>query len=249
MSDNSEFLIPQRSPAVEAPIRTAEDFLPSDASHRPKLHPDCMRSRLLHDLREALAAFGVAPKDVLLLSGLGGQPDVTDFISAYNVRLSAEGVVAFAVGALRANPALTVAAVLPHSTGASLGSLVDAARKDIDGVFLVVNGGCRQRGAYYDPELLGVAGAVNSGFIARIVAGQEHSVPTLLAAFQRKGFAFVEVVGLCTQCGSENSADVPPGRGVLICSDSTGRPRSASPLMRGVRMTAEEKNRLWDMYQ
>jgi len=242
MAETREFHLPRRTPAADIEALLPEDLLPHDGADIPE---GCARARLAADLRAAAARFGARPKDLLIVSGLGGAPDITSLISCYGVRVMPDGVLPFAAGALRANPSLTTVALVPHSTGVSLGRLVEAARADLDLTCLVINGGCRQRGARYDCELAGIAGSVGTGLIARVQPGDEDSAGTVFTALQRKGFSLIEVIGRCASCGSEDGAKVPDGRGVLLEKPVLKRGRPPRLLERGAPSPAE-KEKLWE---
>ncbi len=247
MPETREFRAPVRAAAAGCAPLTPEDFLPRGA---PSIDPECVRARLASDLRAAAARFGVRPKDLLLVSGLGGAPDIPALVAGYAARVAPDGVLPFAGGAYRANPSLTIVALVPHTTGAWLGRLIDAAREDVDIVCVALNGGCRQRGASYDSELAGIAGSVGTGFIARLQPGEECCVEVLAAAMQRRGFAFIEAIGACSSCpGSPAAADVPEGRGVLIEKPAVRRSRLDSPLRRGIGLSRSERDRLWDIFR
>ncbi|MFH2205028.1 MAG: hypothetical protein ABIJ96_18115 [Elusimicrobiota bacterium] len=241
MSEPLGFCPPVRALAPDLEPLTPDDFLP----RRPCLiEGNCVRARLAADLREAAALFGAPPKDLLLVSGLGGKPDITALFTSYGARTAPEAVLPFASGALRANGALTVIAIVPHTTGESLGRLVDAAREDLDITCLVVNGGCRQRGASYDAELAALAGSIGTGYIARVQPGEAPCAATLFSALQRKGFSLVEVIGLCAACDGADSTPAPDGRGVLIEKPAHPRGRPATPLRRST-LTQAERETLW----
>ncbi len=246
VSNEKGFEVPVRTPAVEIRGVKAEDFLP-EGGVAGKGREGCVRLKLATDLRAASARFGVRPKDLALVSGAEGGPDLTELVASYGVRLSPEGVLPFCGGALRANPGLTIVGLLPHSTGSGLGRWVDTARADVDITCLVVNGGCGQAGATYDPELASFAETSGAGLIARLRPGEEGAADILFAALQHKGFSWIDCVGLCPVCGSEGEATGKSG--ILSEKEPATAAGGLCPVALSTALTSEERERLWDLYR
>jgi len=209
----------------------------------------CARTLLAADLRTALARFGVRPADVFIVSAMAGPKDIVSQIRAHSARLGSSGALPFSTGAWGAKPSLTIVAAVPLSSGAVLSRIIEAGRRDLDIVCLVINGGCAQRAASYDRELASVAGSVGMSFIARCVPGEEECAQTLFDALRRRGFSFVEVVGTCGVCPGAQEADVPEMRGVLIEKEPRSGADSKAPGFKPAPRSAQEIDAAWTVFR
>jgi 2-oxoglutarate/2-oxoacid ferredoxin oxidoreductase subunit beta len=209
--------------------------MPTPQDYSSPVHPTwcvgCGNYGIHTALKGALVGLGLAPHQVLLVSGIGCGSKLPDYTTA-NGFLTLHGrTLAVATGARLANHGLKVFCV--HGDGDSYGEggnhLLHAARRNIGLVDIVQNNRrySLTKGQYSptsdhglltstSPEgaieetfnPLAVALAAGATFVARGFAGDpKHLTELLIAAGRHRGYALVDVLQPCVSFNRENTYD------------------------------------------
>lgn len=198
---------------------------------RPTWCSGCGNYGIHNALKTALATIGLAPHQVLLISGIGCGSKLPDYTYA-NGFLTLHGrALAIATGARLANHALKVFCI--HGDGDAYGEggnhLIHAARRNINIVDIVQNNrrysltkgqysptsdhglvtGTSPEGAIeemFNP--LAIALAAGATFVARGFAGDlKHLTNLIVKAAQHRGYALIDVLQPCVSFNRINTYD------------------------------------------
>jgi len=183
--------------------------------------PGCGNFAILRAVKQALADSGLAPHQVLFVSGIGQAAKTPHYLNA-NVFNGLHGrALPVATGAKLANPALTV--IVESGDGCSYGEggnhFLNAIRRNIDLTLIVHDNQvygltkgqasptslegfvtkAQPHGVPYPPfNPLAVAVAMRAGFVARGFSGSvDHLVQLVRQAIAHPGFALVDVFQPC----------------------------------------------------
>ena len=183
--------------------------------------PGCGYYGICHAVDLALNALGVAPKDLVVVSGIGCSGRYPFFTKCYGFHTIHGRTLPVASGVKLARPELTVMALSGDGDGLAIGGghLPHAIRRNVDITYLLFDNGIYglTKGQsspttpygqitgthpYGNPEqpLNPILMALSYG--ASFVAGGYAAEPTALqntikAAFTHKGFSFVDIISPC----------------------------------------------------
>jgi 2-oxoglutarate ferredoxin oxidoreductase subunit beta len=200
---------------LELPIETYEGPV------EPDWCPGCGDFGVLKALKTAAGRLGIAPDDLLVVSGIGCSSNLPGFLHAYGVHGLHGRAIPVATGARLANPDLTVVAAGGDGDGygIGLGHMLHAMRRNLDLTYVVMNnqvyglttgqaspttemeaptkstpGGSIE--APVNPLLLALA--AGCGYVARGFSGQPAQLADLIAGgIGHHGFALVDVLSPC----------------------------------------------------
>ena len=217
-NSTTTFKPPTRTLVSQAKPLKAEDF----KSHvKPDWCPSCGDFGVLNSLQKACSELGLAPKDILTVSGIGCSSNLPGFFKTYGVHSLHGRAVAVASGAKLANPELTVLVTGGDGDGygIGLGHFIHAMRRNIDLTYIVMNNQIYglTTGQASPTTAIGhqtkstpegdiehpinpIALALVSGatFIARAFSGDpNHMTETVKRAIQHKGFSLVDCFSPC----------------------------------------------------
>jgi 2-oxoglutarate ferredoxin oxidoreductase subunit beta len=190
-----------------------------------RVHPDwcpgCGDFGVLKSLKEAILALGIAPHDVLVVSGIGCSSNLPGFIQAYGVHSLHGRALPVASGAALANSALHVVAVGGDGDGygIGIGHFIHAMRRNLNLTYIVMDNEVyglttgqtspttleghktksTPRGNVEKPinpmALALVAGAT---YVARgFSAEQKHLTGLVRDAIAHRGFSLIDVFSPC----------------------------------------------------
>ncbi|HVS32103.1 MAG TPA: 2-oxoacid:ferredoxin oxidoreductase subunit beta [Thermoanaerobaculia bacterium] len=190
-----------------------------------RVHPDwcpgCGDFGVLKSLKEAILALGIAPHDVLVVSGIGCSSNLPGFIHAYGVHSLHGRALPVASGAALANSALHVVAVGGDGDGygIGIGHFIHAMRRNLNLTYIVMDNEVyglttgqtspttleghktksTPRGNVEKPinpmALALVAGAT---YVARgFSAEQKHLTGLVRDAIAHRGFSLIDVFSPC----------------------------------------------------
>jgi 2-oxoglutarate ferredoxin oxidoreductase subunit beta len=227
---------------------------------KPTWCPGCGDFGILTALKRGLVQAGVAPNEVLVVSGIGCGSKLPDYANLNGFMTLHGRPVAIATGAKLANHSLKVMTV--HGDGDSLGlgmgHFVHTARRNLDIVDVIQNNQIYglTKGQYSptsDPGFitstsldgsiemaanpLALALAAGGTFIARGFAGDIKGLADLIAqAVEHKGYSLVDILQPCVTFNRKNTYDWYRDR-VYNLEDTEHDP--------GDRMAAFEKALEW----
>lgn len=191
--------------------------------------PGCGNFDILDSLQKALAASGLEPDRLLLVSGIG-QAAKAPYYTRANVFNGLHGrALPAAIGARLANPELTV--IVESGDGCLYGEggnhFLAAIRRNIDLTVLVHNNGVygltkgqasptgtehlrtgsQPFGVYQKPfNPLATAIAQGAGFVARSFSGDKEGLPALIQqAVAYRGFALIDILSPCVSFNKYNT--------------------------------------------
>lgn len=183
--------------------------------------PGCAIGQVYHYAAKAVEELNLDLNKVVFLSGIGCCSRGVGYVRFDSATTLHGRALAFATGIKLANPELKVIVVTGDGDGAGIGGnhLIHAARRNLDVTVILNNNGLyastggqmaptTQFGAYTstspygnleDPfdlcNLLNVAGA---SYVARwTTAHVRPAINAIKKGIQRKGFAFIEIIGQC----------------------------------------------------
>jgi 2-oxoglutarate ferredoxin oxidoreductase subunit beta len=204
---------------------TADDYGQFDTAWCP----GCGNHSLLKCMKQALSGLGLAPHQVLMVTGIGQAAKTPLYMNCNMITgLHGRGLPA-ATGAKLANPELTV--IAESGDGCNYGEggnhFVAALRRNVDMTLIVHDNGiygltkgqaspttakgqvtkAQPFGQPSEPiNPMAVAVAMNAGFVARGFTGEpEHLVDLIQQAVRHKGFSLVDVFQPCVSFNKVNT--------------------------------------------
>ena len=215
--------------AVVAPVAAA----PTKESYKFKVHPDwcpgCGDFSVLNALQTALFELGLAPHQVLVISGIGCSSNLPGFINTYGMHTLHGRALAVATGAKLANHDLTVICTGGDGDGYGIGGnhFLHTMRRNVDLTYIVMDNqiyglttgqtsptsvkGMKTKSTPYgnvenpiNPIPLAIVGGAT--YVARGFSGkQKHLVELLKGAIQHRGFSLVDVFSPCVTYNKDNT--------------------------------------------
>jgi 2-oxoglutarate ferredoxin oxidoreductase subunit beta len=198
---------------------------------KPTWCPGCGDFGILNAVKQALVKVGLAPHQVLIVSGIGCGSKLPDYARVNGFMTLHGRPLPVATGARLANHGLKIMTVHGDgdSMGLGMGHFVHSARRNISLVDIIQNNQIYglTKGQYSPTSDLGfvtptspdgalelaanpVALAIAAGgtFVARGFAGDTKGLAEILAqALQHKGYALVEVLQPCVTFNKRNTYD------------------------------------------
>jgi len=231
--------------------RTAQSY---KSSYKPIWCPGCGDYSVLSSVTKALAKIGVAPEDVVVVSGIGCSSRLPAYTNCYGFHGVHGRSLAAATGLKVARPELTVLVASGDGDGYSIGGnhFLHACRRNVDLTYIVMDnhvygmtkgqpspttepdwdsklspGGTGLR--VFHPLVIALAAGAN--FIARAFSGDPNGTAEILAqAIRHPGFSFVEILSPCVTFRPEQREWKERARPAPVAS--TGDPaRAARRLM------------------
>ena len=211
-------------------MATAELTLKSlEAAVHPDWCPGCGDFGVLKSLKEAIVELGIAPHEVLVVSGIGCSSNLPGFIRTYGVHSLHGRAVPVATGAARANHALHVVAVGGDGDGfgIGMGHFIHAMRRNLNLTYIVMDNEIyglttgqaspttteghktksTPRGNVEKPiQPLALALVSGATYVARGFSGEQKQLTRLVAgAIAHKGFSLVDVFSPCVTFNKVNT--------------------------------------------
>ena len=198
---------------------------------KPTWCPGCGDYGILVAVKQGLVLAGLAPHQVLVVSGIGCGSKLPDYATVNGFMTLHGRPVAVATGAKLANHGLKVVTVHGDgdSMGLGMGHFIHTARRNLDIVDLIQNNQIYglTKGQYSptsDPGFItktspdgsiemaaspvALALAAGATFIARGFAGDTKGLASLIAqALEHKGYALVEILQPCVTFNRKNTYD------------------------------------------
>ena len=196
---------------------------------QPDWCPGCGDFGVLNALQRACAELGIAPHELLVVSGIGCSSNLPGFLRSYGAHSLHGRALPFATGAKLANHALTVIATGGDGDGYGIGlnHLVHAMRRNINLTYVVMNNeiyglttgqvsptsehGMATKstpGGNLEQMLnpLALALAAGCGYVARGFSGDpKHLVQLCKAGILHRGFALIDVFSPCVTFNKQNT--------------------------------------------
>jgi 2-oxoglutarate ferredoxin oxidoreductase subunit beta len=197
------------------------------------VHPDwcpgCGDFGVLKSIKESILELGIAPHDVLVVSGIGCSSNLPGFIRAYGVHSLHGRALPVATGAALANHALHVIAVGGDGDGYGIGMahFIHSMRRNLNLAYVVMDNEIyglttgqaspttteghktksTPRGNVEKPvQPLALALAAGATYVARGFSGEQKQLTRLIAgAIAHPGFALVDVFSPCVTFNKLNS--------------------------------------------
>ena len=207
---------------------TTKDYA---GSVKPTWCPGCGDFGILNAVKQGLVKAGLAPHQVLVVSGIGCGSKLPDYANVNGFMTLHGRPVPVATGAKLANHALKVITVHGDgdSMGLGMGHFIHTARRNLDIVDLIQNNQIYglTKGQYSPTSDLGtitktspdgaiemaaippaLALAAGATFVARGFAGDAKGLAVLIAeAVSHKGYALMEVLQPCVTFNRKNTYD------------------------------------------
>lgn len=207
---------------------TAKDYA---SPVKPTWCPGCGDYGILNAVKQGLAQAGLAPHEVLIVSGIGCGSKLPDYAHANGFMTLHGRSLPVATGARLANHGLKVLTVHGDGDGMGLGMghFIHTARRNIELVDILQNNQIYglTKGQYsptsdsglvtstspdgaFEMAVHPVALAMTAGatFVARGFAGDTKGLADLItAALQHKGYAFLEILQPCVTFNKKNTYD------------------------------------------
>ncbi len=183
--------------------------------------PGCGDFGILTALKQAIASLNIAPKDVVVVSGIGCSGKLPHYIRTYGLESLHGRPVAAATGIQLANPKLTVIAVGGDGDGYGIGlnHFLQAVRRNVNITYLVHNNmvygltkgqtsptsrkGSKTPSTPHgsiEPPInpLALALAASGTFVARGFSGKISHLAKLIAeGIKHKGFSHIDILQPC----------------------------------------------------
>jgi 2-oxoglutarate ferredoxin oxidoreductase subunit beta len=201
------------------------------SERKPTWCPGCGDYGILNALKQGLAAAGLAPHQVLIVSGIGCGSKLPDYARVSGFMTLHGRPLPVATGARLANHGLKVLTVHGDgdSMGLGMGHFVHTARRNIEIVDLIQNNqiygltkgqysptsdvglvtSTSPDGAFeaaVNPVLIGLA--AGGTFVARGFAGDTKGLAGLITkAVQHRGYALLEILQPCVTFNKKNTYD------------------------------------------
>jgi len=200
-----------------------------EADVHPDWCPGCGDFGVLKSLKEAIVELGIAPHDVLVVSGIGCSSNLPGFIRTYGVHSLHGRALPVATGAALANHALHVVAVGGDGDGygIGMGHFIHAMRRNLNLTYIVMDNEIyglttgqtspttteghktksTPRGNAEKPiQPLALALASGATYVARGFSGDQKQLTRLVAgAIAHKGFSLVDVFSPCVTFNKVNT--------------------------------------------
>ena len=214
------------APLQAAPL-TAKEF---KSATKPVWCPGCGDYSVLAAITKALAALGLRPENVAVVSGIGCSSRIPAYTSCYGFHGVHGRSLAAATGLKVARPELTVLVASGDGDGYSIGGnhFLHACRRNVDLTYIVMDNHVYgmtkgQPSPTTDPDWssklspggtglrefhpLVIALASGANFIARAFSGDPNGTAALIEqAVRHPGFSFVEVLSPCVTFRPEQRA-------------------------------------------
>ena len=208
---------------IELPIETFSG--PVD----PDWCPGCGDFGVLKSVKMGASKAGVAPKDLVIVSGIGCSSNLPGFIHAYGVHSLHGRAVAVASGIHLANTSLKVVITGGDGDGygIGIGHFIHAMRRNLDITYVVMNNQIyglttgqaspttskemrtksTPRGNVEFPiNPLALALVSGATYVARAFSGEPNHMADLIASgIQHKGFALIDVFSPCVTYNKLNT--------------------------------------------
>ncbi|HBV89180.1 MAG TPA: 2-oxoacid:ferredoxin oxidoreductase subunit beta [Desulfosporosinus sp.] len=183
--------------------------------------PGCGDGIVLHAYAIALAELGLAPKEVVTVTGIGCWGKSDDYVATHALHGTHGRALAYATGVKLGNPVLTVIALMGDGDAVTIGGnhFIHAARRNIDLTAVVINNfNYGMTGGQYSAttplksktttsplgnaepgfDICSLAEAAGANFVARTTPFHVVSLKNLLKeGIQKKGFSLIEVITPC----------------------------------------------------
>jgi len=195
----------------------------------PDWCPGCGDFGVLSGLQKAVAAIGIEPKDLMVVSGIGCSSNLPGFIRCYGMHTLHGRGMAVAQGVKLGNPDLTVVATGGDGDGFGIGvgHFIHAMRRNINMTYIVMNnqiyglttGQASPTSHHmhktkstpagnleipFKPE--GMALMAGASFVARGFSGEGPQLAKIIeAAIRHKGFSVVVVQSPCVTYNKLNT--------------------------------------------
>jgi 2-oxoglutarate ferredoxin oxidoreductase subunit beta len=217
---------PMNAPATVATL-AAKDF---KSDYKPVWCPGCGDYTVLASITRALAALGLRPENVAVVSGIGCSSRIPAYTTCYGFHGVHGRALAAGTGLKVARPDLTVLVAGGDGDGYSIGGnhFMHACRRNVDLTYIVMDnhvygmtkgqpspttepdwnsklspGGTGLR--EFHPLVIALASGAN--FIARSFSGDPSGTAALITeAIRHPGFSFVEVLSPCVTFRPEQRA-------------------------------------------
>lgn len=209
--------------SVELPIQSFEGVVDPDWC------PGCGDFGVLKAVKAGALKAGVAPKDLVLVSGIGCSSNLPGYVSSYGVHSLHGRAVAVATGVRLANIDLKVVITGGDGDGygIGIGHFIHAMRRNLDMTYIVMDNQIyglttgqaspttmkdqktksTPRGnveAPINPLALGIVSGAT--YVARGYSGEpNHLVDLIAGAIQHKGFALVDTFSPCVTYNKVNT--------------------------------------------
>ncbi|MGF3521908.1 MAG: 2-oxoacid:ferredoxin oxidoreductase subunit beta [Candidatus Bathyarchaeia archaeon] len=227
--------------------------------------PGCGNFGIMNGLQMAFAELGLAPHQIVLVSGIGCSGKEAHNVKCFGVHTLHGRTLPFAMGIKIANPDLEVVAVGGDGDGLGIGAghFVNAGRRNLDMTYVLHNNGVYglTKGQASPTLRLGlktkslpraninqavnpIALALISGytFVARSYAYDvRHLKETVKAAIQHKGLAFIDCLQPCPTYNNINTKEWYAGEDR---KDKAGKPQSRLYKLEDVNFDPVVEN--WD---
>ena len=192
-----------------------------DGLVHPDWCPGCGDFGVLKSIKEAIVALGIAPHEVLVVSGIGCSSNLPGFIHAYGVHSLHGRALPVASGAALANHALHVIAVGGDGDGygIGMGHFIHAMRRNLNVTYIVMDNEVyglttgqaspttmeghktksTPRGNVEKPiQPLALALVTGATYVARgFSAEQKHLTRLVTEAIDHRGFSLIDVFSPC----------------------------------------------------
>ena len=192
-----------------------------DGLVHPDWCPGCGDFGVLKSLKEAILELGIAPHEVLVVSGIGCSSNLPGFIHAYGVHSLHGRAIPVASGAALANHALHVIAVGGDGDGygIGIGHFIHAMRRNLNLTYIVMDNEIyglttgqaspttteghktksTPRGNVEKPiQPLALALVTGATYVARGFSGEpKHLTGLVKAAIDHRGFSLIDVFSPC----------------------------------------------------
>jgi 2-oxoglutarate ferredoxin oxidoreductase subunit beta len=206
---------------MNAPLAVALQPKDFKSDYKPVWCPGCGDYAVLLAIQKALAALGLRPENVAIVSGIGCSSRLPAYTSCYGFHGVHGRSLPAATGLKVARPELTVLVASGDGDGYSIGGnhFLHACRRNVDLTYIVMDnhvygmtkgqpspttepdwdsklspGGTGVR--EFHPLVIALASGAN--FVARAFSGDPNGCAQILAeAIRHPGFSFVEVLSPC----------------------------------------------------
>jgi len=183
--------------------------------------PGCAIGQIYHYAAKAVEELGLDLNKVVFLSGIGCNSRGVGYVRFDSATTLHGRTLPFATGIKLANPNLTVIVVTGDGDGVGIGGnhLIHAARRNLDTTVILYNNGVyastggqvaptTRYGAYSSTtpygnleqpfDLCDLMTAAGAAYVARWTTAHVRSaIDSIKKGIQKKGFAFIEIVGQC----------------------------------------------------
>ncbi|HYV66910.1 MAG TPA: 2-oxoacid:ferredoxin oxidoreductase subunit beta [Myxococcales bacterium] len=226
---------PAVSETRTAPVAKAKRAPLSVKDFKGKADPDwcpgCGDFGVLNALKTAVAELGLAPHEVLTISGIGCSSNLPGYINTYGMHTLHGRALAVATGAQLGNHGLKVVVTGGDGDGFGIGGnhFLHSMRRNVDVTYIVMDNqiyglttgqvsptsrkGMKTKttphGSVENPvNAIPMAIVCGATYVARGFSGQQkHLVELIEGALQHRGFAFIDVLSPCVTYNKDNTHD------------------------------------------